>query len=321
MWKHIFIIGFILTVVGGYVFWTSSRDQNIQQDISQQTLQHKIRESVSDETVELPNENKIELADKVEQLMSEVFEDDILTEEQDSTPDALKMFLLMETPAYASFLETDPTSLSAFYDFFAAHGVALDKNKLFEDAENRFKKHFPGESAEEVEPRMRQALADLYAESGGNPYVLVDFVSNEEYAAWGTHYFRTDSKAFIGWGGDIIRNYELPSTEGAVLTEQGEPSDELPTKAASETLQLPQDDDVPIGDNGDIDALANRELPREPSFAKMLRGAFPPQRVNAAMRTLNRYEAPDALRRLRQSDPEIATYIERFVRRSKEEDK
>ena len=352
MWKHIFIIGLILTVIGGYVFWTSSREQNIPQDTPspiavQQSLQPKTAAAVPHENTEFSEENKVVLSEKLKQVMSEVFGDEVSEEEQLVTPDAQKMLSLLGTPAYEAFLETDPTSLAAFYDFFAAHGVPLDKNELFEEAQNTFQKHFPGESAEALEPRMRQALSDLYAESGGDPLVLVDFVLNEQYDAWGWHYFQTDSDAFIKWGADIIRNYDPPPTdvpvveiEGAVSPMQGEPSDEslsdeLPT-AASETPHIPQNGDVPIEDNIDIDAAVKAEIRRAflnptgpekpellrvPRFEKILRDAFPPQRVKAAMQTLNRYESQDALRRLRKSDPEIATYIERFVQKSKEKDK
>ena len=131
--------------------------------------------------------------------------------------------------------------------------MPLDKNELFEEAQNTFQKHFPGESAEALEPRMRQALSDLFAESGGDPLVLVDFVTNEQYDAWGWHYFQTDSDAFIKWGGDIIRNYDPPPTDVPVSPMPGEPSDEslsdeLST-AASETPHIPQNGDVPIEDN------------------------------------------------------------------------
>ena len=346
MWKHIFIIGLILTVIGGYVFWTSSRKQNIPQDTPspiavQQSPQPKTAAAVPHENAEFSEENKVIFSENLKQIMSEVFGDEVLEEEQPISPDAQKMLFLLGTPAYEAFVETDPTSLAAFYDFFASHGVPLDKNELFEEAQNTFEKHFPGESAEALEPRMRQALSDLFAERGGDLFVLSDFVTNEQYNAWGWHYFQTDSDAFIKWGADIwIRNYDPPPTEGPVSSMQGEPSDEslsdeLPT-AASETPHIPQNGDVPIEDNIDIDEAVKAEirrvflnptgpekpeLPRVPRFEKILRDAFPPQRVKAAMQTLNRYESQDALRRLWKSDPEIATFFERFVQKSKKKDK
>ena len=65
----------------------------------------------------------------------------------------------------------------------------------------------------------------------------------------------------------------------------------------------------------------NRNSPEYPVLKRYFVMLFLPQRVKAAMQTLNRYKSQDALRRLRKSDPEIATYIERFVQKSKEKDK
>ena len=64
MWKHIFIIGLILTVIGGYVFWTSSREQNIPQDTPspiavQQSPQPKTAAAVPHENAEFSEENKV----------------------------------------------------------------------------------------------------------------------------------------------------------------------------------------------------------------------------------------------------------------------
>ena len=340
MYKNVFIVCLILTAVIGCVFWISYREHNIPRGTSSPIV---VQQSVRPNPIEAAPHGNAELSDQddvllskqdIKRLMSDVYKvyeafGEEVVEPTSVSSDVQKLQSLLDTPEYATFLKTGQTSLAAFYDFFASHGVPLDKNKLFEEARNTFQKHFPGESAEALEPRMREALSNLYAESDGDQFVVLDFVLDERYDAWGTHYFQTDSEAFIKWGLDIIRNYDRPSTEVPVVeTErsvsltQDEPSDEslshdLPP-AASET---PQHGDVLSENNIDIDTAVEAEsltrvepsAPSNLSFENILRGAFPPHRVKVALQTLNRYEPKIALRQLRQSDPEVATYIERFI--------
>ncbi len=55
-------------------------------------------------------------------------------------------------------------------------------------------------------------------------------------------------------------------------------------------------------------------------FEKALRDAFSPKRFNTALQTLNRYGPEEGLRRLKTSDLEVATYIERLIPLNKEND-
>lgn len=359
MRKPFFVILIILTVIGSYFIWKRSPNQNQLQDLenriaTQQVSQSKNSESLTQDNTESSEQNQVPLGKtrEKEQVLSDVFKvfkafgDKVEDEDITIDPDVKKLLLLMKTPAYKAFLETEPTSLADFYDFYASHGIPLDKNKLFDAAEKEFKKYFPDESAEELKPRMRQALIKLYDESGGDPFVLINFVINEKYASWGTHYFKTDSEAFVEWGADIIRDYsssqtEIPAgeTEDAVLFDDVEPSagsikDDLPT-AASETTHIPKKMDTNPKENADeakkdIEATLEAEilstilnstrqqpqgLSKTPNLNRELHRVFPPARVKVALLILNRNVPQKALSELKKSDPEIAAYIERFVQR------
>ena len=356
MWKHIFILGFILTVIGGYVFWVNRPEQSTPQGALSSSVVHQIPRSergvVSTERDAAPAESVIVSSDK-EKTASDTIElpneaqsnRDILRkmyggDEESLTPGVQKMFALFDTPEYVSFLETQPTSFAAFWDFFASQGVPLDRNDLLDKFQSRFQMYFPGETPVTLEPQMREKLHNLVAESDGDILqVLTDFVSDEQNNTWGMLHFETDVGAFANWTVENFLSLSSMSTDAGVVEAehpvvptQDRPSGDLPAEV-SETPSLPNKDGVVPKNHitakteSEIRALLASpqadvpKLPTEISFVKILRGAFPPQRVNAAMQTLNRYKSQDALRRLRKSDPEIATYIERFVQKSKEEEK
>ncbi len=63
------------------------------------------------------------------------------------------------------------------------------------------------------------------------------------------------------------------------------------------------------------------ELPAEEDFEKALRQRFSPERFNRARATLNQYGPEEGLRRLKESDPEIATHVERLIQKRPESEK
>ena len=72
-----------------------------------------------------------------------------------------------------------------------------------------------------------------------------------------------------------------------------------------------------------LEALESLELPTEENIELQLREQlnperFSPQRLNKAMQTLNQYGPEEGVRRLRESDPEIAEVVERRLGEQKE---
>ena len=56
-------------------------------------------------------------------------------------------------------------------------------------------------------------------------------------------------------------------------------------------------------------------FPTDAGLENVLRERFSPERFSTAAQTLRRYGPEEGLRRLRASDPEVATHIQRFLRR------
>lgn len=66
--------------------------------------------------------------------------------------------------------------------------------------------------------------------------------------------------------------------------------------------------------------LESPSLPTNKSLETALREQFSPERFNRAMNTLHQYGPAEGIRKLKESDPEMATHVERLIRRSKEND-
>ena len=60
------------------------------------------------------------------------------------------------------------------------------------------------------------------------------------------------------------------------------------------------------------------ELPPEESLETVLRQQFSPERFSRAMNTLNQYGPEEGLRRLKDSDPEVATQVEQLLPKRQE---
>ena len=60
------------------------------------------------------------------------------------------------------------------------------------------------------------------------------------------------------------------------------------------------------------------KLPTEVSLETALKERFSQKRFNTAMQTLNQYGPKEGIRRLKESDPEIATQVEHLIQKNKE---
>ena len=355
MRKHILILGLILTVIGGYVFWTNHippREQNtLQVAPSPPALQQSPQQESMDvprENVDTPPENTETLnkAQRTKQILHNMF-----SEEQLASNDAQKLLVILDSPEFAAFAETGQTSLEAFYDFLASQGLPVDKNAALMRFHEKFQKHFPGETPEAVEPQMRETLTNLFFEiESQSDYIKVinDFVADEKNAAWIMGRFPGREKEFGSWVVDLLKNAQnsqpaplapLPADTPVVVdTESFDDKvlENFPTESL-ESVPIPsttphgfKENDVltesDIDNETEIRALLERsspntsEMPTETRFEKILRETFSPQQINSALQTLNRYGPEEGLRRLQRSDPDIATHLERLIERKQEND-
>ncbi len=339
MWKHFLILGTLFTVIAGYVFWRTHREEN---------------------TVQIPviveeQQSRPEVSNKAELLRQMARERHI--EGQPISDYRRKKLAIMDTPEYEAFLETQPTSLYATLDFFESQGLEVDKSAFSRVFEKKFREHFPDETPESAKPRVRQALIDRLEESDAEDHlqVAMEFVAEERYNAWGSLYFETDDAAFGKWAFDILKNYHQPAATPPVSeTEETvpgapHPSHEKELVVDSPTVEppvAPQEPstksnvlemrDVLTENDIDIDTEIQKlfnsilsdtsELPAEVDlekdlveFEESLPESFSPKRFQAAMRALSRYGPEEGLRHLKESDPEYARYIERSIQGEEKE--
>ena len=327
MWKHFVIFGLLFTMIMGYVFW---------------------RTHLEEDTVPVPaaveGQSRPEGPSKAQRLKQMAREGHI--EGQPISDYRRKKLAIMDTPEYKAFLETGSRSLYETLDFFASQGLEVDKIAFSEVFDRKFQEHFPGETPASAEPQVRQELIDRLEENDAEDHlqVAMKFVAEERYNAWGSLYFETDDAAFGKWAFDTLKNYHQPTasppiveTEGtASTTEPLTPVDALSGDFPTAESSVAPADDIFAESDIDVDAEIQRlldslvsdtfEFPTEIDLERSLvefeenpDERFSSKRFNAALKTLSSYGPEEGFQRLKESDPEFATHMERYIQGKAEE--
>ena len=249
------------------------------------------------------------------------------------------------SPAYAEYTRKQAERLGfnivLWWEFLEAAGITHNGRILQAAA---FEKHFPegGEYAD-YEPMMELAVAEMFLEDSSQSVmdVLQRFNATQSNRVWRFGYFNGYEGEYE-WGQRIQRDaativanaahrqdtFEVPSpsvpeslaTEDfstdvgeTVRPPEGSPSgtpEEMPSFAEIETL--PESFEAQFLERLETEIPA---FPTDAGLETQLRERFSPERFGTATQTLRRYGPEEGLRRLRASDPEVATHIERFLRR------
>ena len=277
----------------------------------------------------------------------------MFTEEQLADPELQRAVQILESPAYAEFMETDPTTAERDA-FLAARGIHNDPERYTK----HFREQFPTGEPADFEPEMREQLAQMFAgltEEQLQPFaghfteIVTEFLNNKRNHAWVAGQFQGDG--FGKWVSDVIsRSLDDTRTEIApqepipAATDNAAMFDIAPQENSSEegmeTLpdvdtfphvnQMHEGDDIGTLTNVDAEAELEKqflaeipELPTgerfEESIENALSARFNPERFNRAMETLNRYGPEEGLRRLKAADPVVAAHITRFLHKQQEE--
>jgi len=273
----------------------------------------------------------------------------LFTEEQLADPEVQRLVKILESPEYLAFIETKPNT-AEFDAFLAACGFHNDPERFTK----HFREQFPTGEPADFEPEMREKLTQMFAglsEDEKHPLaghftkLITEFLGNARNHAWVAGQFQGDG--FGKWVSDVIYG-----SRSDVPTEIAQP-ESLPIDAdnvdmfdiapqeyiSEEDVETLSDVDIlPDADktdgldesgtppNIDIEAELERqllteipELPTEEHFEesieKVLRDRFNPDRFHQAMETLNRYGPKEGIRRLQESDPEIAAHVERLLQK------
>ena len=252
----------------------------------------------------------------------------------------------MDSPAYEAYTRKQAERLGfnvvLWWEFLEATGITHNGRILQAAA---FEKYFPdGGSYADYEPMMELEVAEMFLEDPSQSVmdVLQRFNETQSNRVWRFGYFNGYEGEYE-WGQriqsdavDIVVNSIHPhdpfegtpsssvpeslATEGfstdvgeAVRPPEGSPSDtpsEIPAFTEIETLPESFETQFFQGLEADVPAF-----PTDAGLETQLRERFSPDRFSTATQTLRRYGPEEGLRRLKASDPEVATHIERFLRR------
>lgn len=271
--------------------------------------------------------------------------------QDDSDPYTQKLQKALNSPEYLEYLKnqegTFGVNLTAWWDFLESQGLSSGRSLQ----EKEYRKRFPVGDAADYEPEMRKKIAELAL---ANPELdtvglLQAFWRQDEDRSnyiWSRQQFNGHVGDF-DWAENIRQNAPsilsesilteaevdiapLPTT--SIFTSELGPTDvvEESTHTVSEPLTDTRTltDIAPIPESSDaLEAELTKNifadvpnLSTNADFEKTLRERFSPERFTTAMQTLTQYGPKEGIQRLKESDPEVAIQIERFLQPSKETD-
>ena len=238
--------------------------------------------------------------------------------------------------------------LDLWWSFLESKGLSSGRMAQ----EERFREYFPTGEYVDYEPEMRKRLAELFLESGLSDTaandeksvgetltVMAQFRAEDEaYRIWMRGHF----KGYVGdleWAQNIRQNAagivtDIDNVDTVpVFTEFDTVTETTPTEIAEEdSVNEPEpllfSEETPVFEDveqvpqtaEEIEAQLLKtlfpdmpELPTEASIENTLREQFSVQRLSTAMQTLIQYGPEEGIRRLKESDPEVATQVERLL--------
>ena len=248
------------------------------------------------------------------------------------------------------------TDLDLWWSFLESKGLSSGRMAQ----EERFREYFPIGEYADYEPEMRKRLAELFLETGLSSTATNDEASVRQTIGVLSQ-FRSQAEAnsiwmrgyFNGYVGDLEWAQEVRENAASIVTD-ADNFDALPTFTESDTVvestptdvaeessidepeplllseEAPIIEDVsqgpPTVEEIEAELLKTlfpdeRALRTQSNVEEVLHEQFSPQRFNAAVQMLSQYGPQEGLSRLKESDPEIAIYVERLIQRNKETSK
>ncbi len=212
--------------------------------------------------------------------------------------------------------------------------------------ETFFREYFPTGEYADYEPMMRHYIAELFLEDPSRDVTEVLRIFNADRAngIWSRGYFNGFEGEYE-WGQEIQKNAAsivaeftsldtdtLPPATPANLAAEPKPTDVATENSGTEAVQREDTEDLtgPKQIARPIEELETKpikdiladipDLPTNADFETALRESFSAERLNAGMRTLTQHGLQEGLRKLKEADPELATYIEDRIQRQKEKE-
>ena len=257
------------------------------------------------------------------------------------SPEALAFEKALNSPEFLEYVKKqnqDPSfSFRLWYDFLESQGLRSSRYLY----ENRLRRKYNfTQPLSYYEPMMREQMTDLFltAEDPTDKIeVLRQFTAKEENSLWYLAHFGGEGDR--EWIAEIQQNTAnmVASHSSQIVTSQTQQELTSP----SDTVNIEKNDVETFSSQRDVPPTENiskfnelEQLPQiseeiksvfkqlDPNilesttpvdFETALRDRFSPQRLNTAMKILNQYGSKEGLRRLKESDPDIATKFEGLI--------
>ncbi len=269
-----------------------------------------------------------------------------------STPEMKRFLEVLESPEYAEFITTRPTNRETD-EFWAKHGFIQDPDRF----QKAFRDVFPTGKPEDFELEMRQTFAEIFREADANNMIheiinrAPQFLKDPRNRAWKHGYFDGEARDFGAWGENILENLSAnlpevqPSEESFLMDPPSQdPTVDIPSEADTHSEpDAPTQQDVkkmpvetafatPNSESATPDVIDVNQLLMDNSIDALFAEdsletllnervnseAFSTESVQRAMDVLNRYGPKEGLRKLRDTDPEVAKQIEGIIREQQE---
>lgn len=267
------------------------------------------------------------------------------------------LYAAVNSPEYLEYQKKQDarigTDLDLWWSFLESKGLSSGRMAQ----EERFREYFPTGEYIDYEPEMRKRLAELFLETGLSSIATNNEV-NVRQTIGVLSQFRSEAEAnsvwmrgyFNGYVGDLEWAQEVRENAAGIVTD-ADNVDAIAEFTEFDTVVEPAPTDVAEESSGDepkplllseeaptiegvtqvpktveeieVELLKTlfpdeRALPTQSNVEKALHEQFSPQRFNTAVQTLSQHGPQEGLRRLKESDPEIAVYIERLIQRNKD---
>lgn len=346
--RYLNVVLILTLVCSGVLLWVlTQRKPNVSPIVPRELAEEKVPPPLEDAMAPRSAQSQ-----SFKELVKIVF-----TAEELASPENQKLMQAIESPQFQEFLNTHPRSVGEYFDFFQAQGVPVDKNELFATFDNQFQKQFSEETPTELEPYMRELLSiffresniDLGTQAGIKSFqqIIIEFLSDEQTAAWVNSHFRGDYNAFGQWAVEIFQNpTPILSTESPIVETDEVPipgqlnlpdvvsegpiapenKEHLPRKKLLSTEEIKPltqggvNIETELGQSLILNLSEHLESLTNETFESNLRERFSPEHFNRTLETLNQHGPEEGLRRLKRSDPEIAIWIEDFLQKQQETD-
>lgn len=273
--------------------------------------------------------------------------------EENPSPKRQRYLAFLESEEGRAFIDNLST-FEEFYEMKKRFGYYQESPLDGAIIDGKFREHFPTGTVDENEPIVRDLIAEvildieLHKEENPDPYRILDVILSpilkDKLLSWLFKKFGTDSIEKNKWLIPVVEETRLAAREKFLaagktaepppLTDDIKPiqpldpqeNDGLPSGDAFSTSELeraPQSDAELEGKLAELltsDPPELLELSTEENSETTLRERFSPERFNRAMQTLSRHGPEEGLRKLKETDPELAQQVERLINRKQEGD-